>query len=296
MPRFAVFGGLVLVTALVTAQEVVPPTLIAMADAEREFARTATVKGWRDAFLDFFADDAVGFAPQVIVAKDRLRKQPNTPFSEVELLWEPRTGDVAASGELGWLTGPSTTVIKKTPEVQRRYGCYLSIWRKQPDGQWRVFIDVGVNAPEAATFAPGFNRLAFNRRYVSKSGDEKEAAGKALADVDRDLNQQIAAKGIPLAIGARAASAARLHRPGTVPLVGRDAIVKWLEANATTGTATHGAAEAAKSGDFGYTHGRFEVTADTPDKAMKGVYIRLWQRDIDGAWWLVADVAQTFKE
>jgi ketosteroid isomerase-like protein len=288
MRRLSLVGGLVLVTALVTAQEAVPPTLMAMADTEREFARTATVKGWRDAFLDFFADDAVAFAPEVMLAKDRLRKQPNTPFSEVELLWEPRTGDVAASGELGWLTGPSTTVVKKTPEVKRSYGCYLSIWRKQPDGQWRVFIDVGANAPEPVPFAPGFTRLAFDRRYVSK-GDEKDAAGKLLAETDRDLNEQMAAKGIPLAIGARVAAAARLHRPRTVPVVGRDAIVKWLEANAITGTATHNASETAKSGDFGYTHGRFDVTGEKP---MKGVYLRLWQRDVDGKWWLVADVAQ----
>jgi hypothetical protein len=41
------------VTGLVTAQGAVPPELAAMADTEREFAKTATIKGWRDAFLDF---------------------------------------------------------------------------------------------------------------------------------------------------------------------------------------------------------------------------------------------------
>lgn len=292
MQRLALIAGLLLVTALVTAQEAIPPTLLAMAHTEREFARTATVKGWRDAFLDFFADDAVAFAPEVMLAKERLRKQPNIPFSEVELLWEPRTGDVAASGELGWLTGPSTTVVKKTPEAKKSYGCYLSVWRKQPDGQWRVFIDVGVNAPEPVPFASGFNRLAFERRYMSKTGDEKEAAGTSLAAADRDLNEQIAAQGFTLALGARTTPASRLHRPGSIPLIGREAIAKWLDANGATGTATHNASEAAKSGDFGYTHGRFEVTGDKP---MKGAYVRLWQRDAGGKWWLVADVAQPFK-
>ena len=66
-----------------------------MADTERAFAKAATVKGWRDAFLDFFADDAIAFTPDVVPAKDGLRKQPSTPFSEAELVWEPRTGDVA---------------------------------------------------------------------------------------------------------------------------------------------------------------------------------------------------------
>jgi ketosteroid isomerase-like protein len=291
MRRLGTVVGTMVVTALVTAQEAVPPALAAMANAEREFAKTATVKGWRDAFLDFFADDAIAFAPQVILAKDRLRKQPSTPFSEAELVWEPRTGDVAASGELGWLTGPSTSINHTKPDAKPGYGCYLSVWRKQPDGQWRVFIDVGAGSPEPVPFAPGFTRMAFDRRYVGK-GNEKDAAGKTLEDSDRDLNNQIAAQGIPLALGARLAPASRLHRPGTAPILGHDAIVKWLETNAPTGTAANNAFEASQSGDFGYTHGRFEVTGAKP---LTGVYVRLWSRDTDGKWWVVADVAQPFK-
>ena len=95
-----------LVTGLVTGQGVIPPDLAAMADTERQFAKTATVKGWRDAFLEFFADDALALGREITAAKDGLRKQPSTPFSEFELVWEPRLGDVAASGDLGWLTGP----------------------------------------------------------------------------------------------------------------------------------------------------------------------------------------------
>jgi ketosteroid isomerase-like protein len=281
-----------LVTVAVTAQtgDPIPPALAAMADTERAFAQTAKVKGWRDAFLDFFADDAIAFGPEVMSAKDGLRKQPSRPFSERELLWEPRTGDVAASGELGWLTGPSTSIDHTTPEATPRYGCYLSIWRKQPDGHWRVFIDVGAGAAEAVTFAPGFTRIALENRYRGSEG--KEAATKSLGDADRDLNAQIADQGIPTAFGARIAPAARLHRPGNLPIVGRDAIAAWLPANATAGTAAQTAFEAASSGDFGYSYGRFTITAPN---SHTGVYIRLWSRDASGRWWLMADVAQFFK-
>ena len=33
----------------------------AMADTERDFARTAKTKGIRDSFLDFFAEDSIAF-------------------------------------------------------------------------------------------------------------------------------------------------------------------------------------------------------------------------------------------
>ena len=103
MRRHSLIGGtaLLFVTAIVTAQPSMPPELLAMADTERAFAKTATVKGWRDAFLDFFADDAIAFANGVTPAKERLRQQPSTPFSVFELVWEPRLGDVAPGAPVG---------------------------------------------------------------------------------------------------------------------------------------------------------------------------------------------------
>jgi ketosteroid isomerase-like protein len=275
------------VTALVTAQSAIPPALAAMADTEREFAKTATVKGWRDAFLDFFADDAIAFAPEPTSAKERLRKQPSTPFSELELVWEPRTGDVAASGDLGWLTGPSTSMNHKDPAAKPGHGCYLSIWRTQPDGSWRVYIDVGINAPEAAVFPPGFTRTTTASHYNGKEG--KAAATRALAEADRDLNAQLPAVGVVRAFAPRLTDVSRFHRGGRVPIVGRDRIVAWLEQNPHPVSTKETAAEAAASGDVGYTYGTFEIPQPKP---ATGVYIRLWSRDASGTWWLMADVAQ----
>lgn len=275
------------VTAFVTAQSAVPPALLAMADTERAFAKAATVKGWRDAFLDFFADDAVAFAPQVTSAKDRLRQQPSTPFSELALVWEPRTGDVAASGELGWLTGPSTSTNHKDPAAKPGHGCYLSIWRTQPDGAWRVYIDVGISAPEAVPFPPGLTRTTTATHYRGTEG--KAAASRTLAAADRDLNARLASDGPVKAFAPRLTEGSRFHRGGHVPIVGRDRIVAWLEQNAHPVSAKDTAAEAAASGDVGYTFGTFEIPQPKP---LTGVYVRVWSRDAAGTWWLMADVAQ----
>ena len=264
-----------------------PRDLTAMADTERAFAKAATVKGWRDAFLEYFADDALAIGLKATPAKEGLLKQPSTPFSEFELVWEPRLGDVAASGDLGWLTGPSIATNHTVKDAKPRYGCYLSLWRKQPDGQWRVLIDVGANAPEAVPFAPGFTRMPFGKRYAG--GGDKKAASVALAQVDQDVNRLMASQGPKAAFASRTTAATRLHRPGSIPIVGQDAIVKWLGEHATAGTATHTAADSAASGDFGYSYGTFEVTAPA---AQAGGYLRLWNRDADGNWLLVVDVAQ----
>jgi ketosteroid isomerase-like protein len=272
------------------AQEQIPAELVAMADTERAFAKAATIKGWRNAFLEFFADDAIAFAPEVALAKDRLRKQPDTPFSVFELVWEPRTGDVASSGDLGWLTGPSTSINHKLPDKKPRYGCYLSVWRKQPDGTWRVFIDVGADSPEPVPFAPGFNRIALKSRYAGR--DDPAKAKQLLAAADAELNAQMMTVGVPKAFAATMTPASRLHRPGHVPIVGSDAIQAWLAQHSSSGTAGQKDASSSAAGDFGFTHGTFETRAPT---AVKGVYVRLWSRDAAGTWWLVVDVAQNTK-
>jgi ketosteroid isomerase-like protein len=282
----SVGGVMALVAGLVTAQVASPADLMAMADTERAFAKRATVVGWRDAFLEFFADEAITFAPDVVPAKDGLRKQPSRPFSELELVWEPRLGDVAASGDLGWLTGPSTSINHTVKDSRPRYGCYLSIWRKQSDGRWRVLIDVGADSPEPVSFAPGFTRIAFDARYRRKGGEE--GAGKSLAEADRDLNNQIG-QGAARAFAGRLTPASRLHRPGFAPMVGTDAIATWLNQHASTVTAKDGAAETAAAADFGYSYGTFAVTAPAPQS---GAYVRLWNRDASGRWWLMVDVAQ----
>ena len=270
----------VALTALVTmsgiAQAPVSDELRALADAERAFAQTAREKGWRDAFLEFFSDDSVALTPKPAPAKDGIRKAPSQPFSVRELVWEPRTGDIAASGELGWLTGPSTS-IDHSGDKKPRYGAYLSVWRREASG-WRVLIDIGVDAPERVTFAPGFTRTTVSDRYAGK--EDKGAATKALADADRRLNARSSSEGL--------APAARLHRQGITPIVGRDAVVTWLSSNWADVSNTHGAAEAAASADFGYTYGVWERKADKPKS---GPYLRLWNRDSQGRWLVIVDLA-----
>ena len=287
----SIFLAASVVTAVVSAGQAppsgtaatIPPALSAMAEAEREFAAAARVKGVRDAFLEFFADDAM-FEPGRGSAKDQLRKQKPQPFSERELVWEPRTGDVAASGELGWLTGPGTFINHAGPDKTPRHTNYLSVWRKEPDGRWRVFIDLGTNLKAPATFAPGFTRFAFADRY--NGNESKAAAGDKLSAADRGLNERIESAGAAAAYAAVLAPGARLHREGVGALTEPAAVREWLTTNAKGMTAEARAAESATSADFGYSYGTYKFGSG--DKS--GTYLRIWTRDAQGRWRVVAEV------
>ncbi len=100
------------------------------------------------AFITHFAEDGVevvdggGFD-----TKDAMRKQ--APWPEgTSLTWTPIKADMAASGDLGYTYGNFVLTSKnKDGKVVTSYGKYTSIWKKQPDGQWKVVVDVGNSSP-----------------------------------------------------------------------------------------------------------------------------------------------------
>ena len=191
--------------------------MAALAEAERAFARETAKVGIRAGFLAWFARDSIGFRPALGNAWDQINARPAPPNPTAALLeWEPRVGDVAASGELGWLTGPSTFTA---PDGSKRYGNYLSVWVRRPEG-WRVFIDVGADAPTPVAFAPGFVRMpAGAGRYVAAA-----ARGPAPADPVLPLANAETAANTGAGFLRSFADEARYHHPGALPLVGRAAI------------------------------------------------------------------------
>lgn len=278
-----------LVTAFLAAQNSMSRELGSLVDAERAFAQAATQKGIRDSFLEYFADDAIAFNPAPISAKDRLRGRSARPFSEYELRWEPRTGDIAASGELGWLTGPSTFIDHTNSNATPQHGNYLSVWRRQADGRWRVYIDIGSEPPQPVSFKPGFTRLPFQSKYAGSEPPATSAA--ALLAADKALNAQIGIAGSAEAYAAVTTAASRLHRSGFMPPIGTGAIRSWMKEHAPGMTASTGAADVARSGDLGYSYGTYDVKGAQPEH---GAYVRLWQRNAAGKWLVVADVVQKF--
>jgi len=71
---------------------------------------------------------------------------PNGPT----LSWTPTKGEVIGAGDLGYTTGRSLLRITGTDgKVTERRGEYLTVWRHQPDGSWKVVFDTGSTLPPA---------------------------------------------------------------------------------------------------------------------------------------------------
>jgi ketosteroid isomerase-like protein len=64
------------------------------------------------------------------------------------LTWTPVHADMAASGDLGYTYGTyEFRSIGKAGKPSIEYGKYVSIWKKQKDGSWKVVMDMGNSSP-----------------------------------------------------------------------------------------------------------------------------------------------------
>lgn len=263
-----------------------PHALTQMVESERAFAARALVVGWKNAFLEHFADDAIGFdAGQAGLAKDQIRTNPDPP-ADHQLLWEPRYGDVAASGELGYLTGPSRSILPSRNNGRPRHGVYASVWKRQRDGSFKVVLDIGVDTPGPPSFAPGFTRAPSANRFT---GDYDEDT-PPLSTADGVLNSALRT-GQTAAYRGRLSPGARFHRPNIMPVAGDRNALRWLATQPAYASADSRYAEAARSGDLGYTWGTYSI-GPRQKPAQQGFYVRVWVRERNGQWQVAMDVLQ----
>lgn len=72
--------------------------------------------------------------------------QPNS-----SLRWQPTHAEVLIPGVLGMTTGRwELRSLDAEGKPRRRTGTYVTIWKKQPDGAWKVVFDTGSPDPPAA--------------------------------------------------------------------------------------------------------------------------------------------------
>jgi Domain of unknown function (DUF4440) len=109
----------------------------------------------KDGHAGFFTHWAGDYVELVdgsgIVSGDDMRKQPPWPQGAL-LTWTPIHGEMAASGDLGYVYGTWMFTAKdKEGKAEVEYGKYTTIWKKQKDGQWKVAASIGNSSPAPKT-------------------------------------------------------------------------------------------------------------------------------------------------
>lgn len=265
------------------------PALSSLVAAERAFAKTSVEKGVRASFLEFFADDGIGFSPHPTRIREAYLKRPAPPTRPpVVLDWKPVYADVSRAGDLGYTTGPYTFKDLSPGKKPTLYGVYFSIWKKQTDGSWKVEVDAGIQTPDHSQLPFAFESAAPSKFRMTAAQTDLEEVRVALMNLDREFLSNSISRGTANAFLDCLADDSRLHRDGVFPIIGLAPIRSFLSAKPMLLKWEPIKSDISRSADLGYTYGSYELRRGD-NEVEKGYYVRVWKRNGSGKWKLVLD-------
>ena len=248
-----------------------------MVDAEKKFYQTGQEQGTRAAFLAFLADDAIVFRPGPVNGKEVWSKRQETGL---DLVWEPTFAVMARSGDFGFDTGPSKWRGKKSDPKFTGFGHFVSVWKKQKDGLWKVALDCGIEDTKSDV-KPPLKLVAL-----------KDRGQGTLESLQQTQNAFIAMAGLDFTKAFRqfGSDDVRVYRDGSFPTVGKKAGVELLGSEQAGVTMEVMKTDMSSSADLAYHYGKYSDMR--PAKPARGHFFQVWQTDDAGAWKLVLDWQQ----
>jgi ketosteroid isomerase-like protein len=128
------------------------PGKVLLFDLEARFAKDVLERGGAG-FASWFAEDgvALGNGQPPVVGRVAIAKSANWSPKDYQLTWSPTDAQMAPSGDMGYTWGHFEGRSKDANgNPMKTTGRYITVWRKQPDGGWKVVLDAGANEPAAA--------------------------------------------------------------------------------------------------------------------------------------------------
>jgi ketosteroid isomerase-like protein len=281
-PRKVFVISLALATAALGAETSGENALRSLVDAEKNFAQMSVEKSIRDAFLANLANEGIVFDPGPVNGKQLYLKR---SASDAQLTWQPIFADVARAGDMGYTTGPWEYKKNKGDEKPSAYGQFVSVWKKQPDGKWKVVLDGGIDHPAPVNKQPPVEIVP--NELASKVEIDLKTARRAFAAAEKEFDAASDADAGAALIDA-AAPNIRVFRNGRFPAVGRDAAQLMIGYDHGKLKVKGAGGGISRSGDLAYSYG--EYTNERLDGIEHGYFVTVWRMSVGGDWKLAVDV------
>jgi len=126
------------------SQESDPKSIRELEDKAREAAKAKDL----DRYVSFYADDAVLLWPgaPMVTGRAAIREFMRVFFStpDFSLSFETARVEVSRAGDLAYTCGTNkVTLVDPNGKRMKDSGKYLTVYRKQSDGTWKVVADTG---------------------------------------------------------------------------------------------------------------------------------------------------------
>ena len=273
--------GFALLAGNICADEAQEAAARAIVEGEAKFYQLGQERGTRAAFLEFLADDGIVFGAGPVNGKKLWGARPE---SGVSLKWQPIFAAMSRSCDLGYTTGPAEWRKNKADPEPFAYAHFVSVWKKQRDGAWKVALDVGIENPRPLSEA-GEPQISLLKEFAGaprEAGERRRALEETQASFARAANWDSTA-----ALLGKAADDVRVYREGMIPAVGK--VPAGLMLGARRGTLTQKAmgGDISAAGDLAYSYGEYSLQRE--QLAERGHYLQIWRLAEREAWKLALD-------
>ena len=124
-----------------------PDEVSLLMQLDREFDKATSEKGV-DGWVAYFAPNGSMLGdtaqPTTGLAAIRAEMAPALSDKNFSLRWHPVKAEMMMPGILGYTVGRWERYRKnKDGKMMKSTGTYTSVWKKQPDGSWKIVLDTG---------------------------------------------------------------------------------------------------------------------------------------------------------
>lgn len=249
---------------------------------EKAFNKLVERKGIKDGFLAFADADGIVFKPDAVKIVDfysKIDKQAG------KLSWEPKFARISANGDLAFTAGPYVYQNGKT-EDDKVFGDYVSVWRTDLNNKLKLLIDLGIQHPEDEEVAVTDFKEPDPK---SKSAPSKDPFGakSVILGTDKTFNHTLTISALS-SYKEFLSPEGRYYFPGFPPMTGPDVIMKFINNEAISITATTTDGGRSSSNDLAYTYGHARITKGNVVGNYN--YVRIWELDKTKKWDILLEV------
>ena len=133
-------------------QPTLSPSVILLMELEGKFAQAVAAGGGK-AFANWFADDAVTLnnGQPAVMGRAAIATQAQWDPKDYQLTWTPTGAQMGPSNDMGFTWGHYEGRSRdKNGQPLVISGRYMTVWKKMPNGSWKVALDASANEPPQA--------------------------------------------------------------------------------------------------------------------------------------------------
>ena len=277
---FSVLALGVLSLQIVYAQ--LPDKVGGLIQADRNAAIISKTQTPHAALSSIIDKSSTFYVPSAVNAFNYLNNRPN--IADV-MSWDPNFALVSKSQEWGVTSGKFE--FQKVGAI-KRYGQYVTIWKRDKKGAWKVDLraeveNFGKNTPKELVYQePDDSWFLKHKSQVrlKQREDVVLSTDQLFATVLKADNQR--------AYDEFLAEDVRFYYPWSEEIEGKKNVLSFLKKQRVEIVTEPQNVGRAYSGEFAYTQGT--ATVHNKDKAVKFNYVRVWQLKDDFQWKVILEM------